>query len=406
LATQSAFADQPPFSNRFYNSGDDLSIELVTIGPGDEIQNYFGHNAMIVTDTRRRFAILYNFGAFDFNREVAWEYIKGRLRFWVSTSWVRSTYDRYTAMNRSIRVQELNLSSAQRLFIAEKLANNALPNNRYYLYHHFYDNCSTRLRDLIDSAIGGQLKSAYSDPARFNFREHTRRFTGRYFLADVMINFIMNDQVDQPITRSEEAFLPSELEKQVSKMNYLTEDRGRVPLVKRAYTVYSAKRSPIADRPPCTWPYSLLLGLFIGALALGLALLSIRATKSLPRILFGVHHVFVGIAFGLPGSILFFMSNFTDHFVTARNENLFLANPVTLLVFPLGFFIICGRRWAYKWARYLFYLLTFGSCFALTAKLFPDFDQDNFAHISLILPVTLGFTAAHFLLARESPKRA
>lgn len=406
LVTQNALADQPRFSSRFYRSGDDLSIGLVTIGPGDQIQNYFGHNAMIVTDMRKRFVTLYNFGAFDFNRDVAWEYIKGRLRFWVSTSRVQSTYHRYIAMNRSIRVQELNLSSAQRLLIAEKLANKALPKNRYYLYHHFYDNCSTRLRDLIDDAIGGQLKIAYSQTAPFTLREHTRRFTGIHFWADMMINFIMNDQVDQPITQSEEAFLPSELEKQVSKMSYLTEDGSHVPLVKRAYTVFTAKRRPIADKPPRNWPYSLLLGLIIGVVAVGLALLSRKTTRSLPRFLFGMHHLLVGIALGIPGSILFFMSNFTDHFVTTRNENLFLANPVTFLVFPLGFFIALGRPWAYTWARYFFYLLNCGSCFALTAKLFPDFDQDNFMHICLILPVNLGFAAAHLFLARNSSTRA
>lgn len=394
-----ARADQPASSSRFFQSGDDLSIELVTIGPGDAIQNYFGHNCMVVRDQRRRIAVLFNYGAFDFRREVAWEYIKGRLRFWVDASPVASSYRRYIATNRSIRVQELNLSAAQRLFVAEHLANNALPKNRYYLYHHFYDNCSTRLRDLIDSAINGELKKAYSDWSRFTLREHTRRFTQNHFFPDLMINFIMNDQVDKRITRYQEGFLPSELEKLVSKATYLTEKNRRVSLIKKSYTVFFSHRDPIADQPQPNWPYTLLMGLFLGALAVGLAIVSTKTKSDWPQRLFGIHHLLVGVVLGIPGSILFFMSNFTEHLVTSRNENLLLANPATAVILPMGFFIAFGYRWAYGWARYTFYLLALSSVMAFCFKLLPAFDQENFAHIGLILPINLGFALAHLFLA-------
>ena len=130
-------------------SGEDLNIKLVTFGPGDSIHQYFGHNAMVVEDTRSGGrARLYNFGRFSFGGDMLAKYMRGRLDFWVGVSSVRPVFRAYEAHNRSVRVQILNLSPDKRLLLADRLEVNALPENRNYRYHHYNDNCSTRLRDL------------------------------------------------------------------------------------------------------------------------------------------------------------------------------------------------------------------------------------------------------------------
>src|SRR4051812_41583072 len=83
---------------------DDLLIKLVTFGPGDDVFNYFGHNAMIVEDTSQHLARLYNFGMFHFGVDMLPNYLKGKLTFWVGEASVRATYAHYRAANRSVRV--------------------------------------------------------------------------------------------------------------------------------------------------------------------------------------------------------------------------------------------------------------------------------------------------------------
>src|SRR5690349_4321435 len=156
---------------------DDLRIALVTFGPGDAVHQYFGHNALWVQDDRRELGKLYNFGMFGFGPDMLPQYLQGQLLFWSAPTPVASTFGHYAAENRSIHVQELDLSPARRRKFADRLEWYTQPEHKYYRYHHYFNNCSTKLRDLIDEATGGQLKRALSVRGHFTYRGDTRRYT-------------------------------------------------------------------------------------------------------------------------------------------------------------------------------------------------------------------------------------
>ena len=80
-------------------------------------------------------------------------------------------------MNRTILFHELNLPESKKVILAKQLAWEVLPENSQYLYHHYNDNCATRLRDLIDQAVDGQFKQLTNKAARFTLREHTLSYT-------------------------------------------------------------------------------------------------------------------------------------------------------------------------------------------------------------------------------------
>ncbi|NVJ27905.1 DUF4105 domain-containing protein, partial [Myxococcus sp. AM011] len=247
------------------SQGEDLVISLATFSPGDDVPSWWGHGSLVVEDRRFGLARVYNYGMFSFDEAMLARFAMGRLEFWVGQARVDSTYRFYKAEDRDVRIQELNLTPEQRQQVAKRLADNVLPENREYLYHHYNDNCVTRLRDMIDGATGGQLREADRAPGRMTLREHTRRYTSVNAPMSVLLDFMMNDEIDHPITRWEEAFLPDELETQVATLE-LKDAQGQTrPLVAKSWNYYASpgRARPPAEPPP--WgPWILALGLTLG----------------------------------------------------------------------------------------------------------------------------------------------
>ncbi|MBN1835441.1 MAG: DUF4105 domain-containing protein, partial [Spirochaetales bacterium] len=136
----------------------DLTVVLATIDPAAPVYTWWGHTALIIEDTRLGESRLYNYGLFTIEREdfVA-NFAMGRLWFQVGAAQPRRELEYNARMNRSIRLQTLDLAPNKKLEMAEFLERNILPENRVYLYDHYYDNCATRVRDVIDKAVDGQL---------------------------------------------------------------------------------------------------------------------------------------------------------------------------------------------------------------------------------------------------------
>jgi hypothetical protein len=403
LTAAPAHADSPPWGTG-ESRGEDLVISLVTFSPGDDVASWWGHGSLVVEDTKLRQLRLYNYGMFSFDSTMLGRYAMGRLEFWVAEASAGRTYRAYQSLNRDVRIQELNLTPEQRVEVAKLLAVNVLPENRHYLYHHYKDNCVTRLRDMIDRATGGQFRQAASAPGRMTLREHTRRYTAVSAPMSVLLDFLMNDEIDQPITRWDEAFLPDELEKQVAEFQVVGVDGQKAPLVAKPWAFYTSDRPRPPAEPPKYGPWMLLLGVALGGGAVGLAYWGRKGAR-LPRVLLGLENMVLGLVLGVPGTVLFIMWLVTDHTVTYRNENLFLANPLTLLALPLGLMLTWGSKLARSWLRILWLVLAASGVLGLVLKVIPLFDQDNWRLIAFILPISLGFAGAFHLerlLARAS----
>jgi hypothetical protein len=404
LAAPAHATNRPPWGTG-ESRGEDLVISLVTFSPGDDVASWWGHGSLVVEDKRLNHARLYNYGMFSFDSTMLGRYAMGRLEFWVAEASVSRTYRAYESLNRDVRIQELNLTPEQRVQIGQLLADNVLPENREYLYHHYDDNCVTRLRDMVDKAVGGQLRQEASAPGRMTLREHTRRYTAVSAPMSVLLDFLMNDEIDRPITRWQEAFLPDELERQVASFQVTGPDGQKAPLVAKSWAYFkSPTRPPPPEQPPGYAPWMLALGLAVGASAVGLAYGG-RAGGRLPRVLLGLENVVLGLVLGLPGTILFIMWTVTNHTVTYRNENLFLANPLTLLALPLGLMLVFGSKRARAWLRIVWLALAASGVLGVLLKVIPVFNQDNWRLIAFILPISLGFAGAFHLdrlLARAS----
>jgi hypothetical protein len=345
---------------------------------------------------------MYNFGMFGFGPDMLPKYLQGKLDFWAAVTPVEDTYARYIEANRSVRVLELNMPPERKLRLAHRLAFFVRPENRVYRYDHYKDNCSTKLRDLIDEALDGQLKAQNEGPARFTYRGHTARYTEHDPFINLLLTLWMNDSMERPIRTYDQAFLPDELERMVAHSHYRDAAGHDAPLVGTDYTLFAARRPKAPETPSPRWPAALGVGVLIGGVALALGrwlAVAHAAQKSpvVPRVLFASMCSLTGLVLGVPGLVagLFLL---TEWEVTHWNESLFFANPLSVLGFLLGPAVAFGSRRALRVLGLASFGLAAGTLLLLALKLLPMFDQHTGFPLALYAPINFGFAAAHALI--------
>lgn len=323
-----------------------LSIALVTMGPGTRVWERFGHNALWVRDTVSGFDRVYNYGMFSFQQEgYVQRFLQGRLEYWMMGFQSPQHFSTYVAADRSLWIQELNLRPEQRAELAAFLTWNDTPENRYYRYDYYLDNCSTRIRDAIDRVLGGRIHALTATlESGTTFRFHTQRLVADDVAASTGLLLGLGPFVDRPISVWEEMFLPLKVREHLRDITVPDAGGREVPLVGAEYTLYESTAEPERDTPPFRLHWYLLVGLVLaGAMAAGLAQPGAhRAARA------GSAAVTVAwaLASGLTGALLAGLWLFTDHTAAYWNENLFFYNPLALPFAALIPPTLVGVRWA------------------------------------------------------------
>ncbi|HYH78182.1 MAG TPA: DUF4105 domain-containing protein [Longimicrobium sp.] len=383
-----------------------IRIVLLTMGPGDPVWEKFGHNALWVHDPATGSEKAYNYGMFDFRQEnFILNFARGRMDYWMEGFDAYLTADHYRQLNRSVWAQELNLTPAQARRVAELLRRNELPENRFYRYDYYRDNCSTRLRDILDQVLGGALKRATESQASgTTYRWHTRRLMGQGAANGPMftaIDFGLGPAADRPISRWEQMFLPMKLHDEVAALRVPDANGRPVPLVVREQTMFTATRPPEPARPPGWLGGYVLAGLALAGVIVALGIASRHGAAG--RFGFALVTSLWLLFAGTGGLILLGLWTATDHAIAYRNENILqlspLALPLVLLIPALGY----GARWAGKWAVRLAFAVAALSVLGLLLQVLPWIDQANGHAIALALPANLAIAWAAWYLAAVSP---
>jgi hypothetical protein len=397
LPAASASAATPPWGKGM-SRGEDLEITLVTFSPGDPVPSWFGHSAIGVRDHRLKREVIYNYGTFAFSDALVPQFLMGRLEFWVSAGSYQGTLRAYAARDRDVRIATLNIPPDARLKIAEFLVENVKPENRVYLYHHYYDNCSTRLRDIIDEATGGQLEAAAkATPSDMTLRGHTRRHA-TWRVLEFGMSYLMGPEIDKDISVWETMFLPGELEKFARGFTYTNASGEEVPIFSKEVVFYEAKeRAPTPAEPQLLAPWLFLIGALFGGLAY---LLRARYDKApagsrARRVLFGLYHAAMGLGIGGAGTIVALMWAFTDHTVVYGNHNVSLTNPLALAAVPLGLAFAFGKTGAGRWLERVWQACVVIAALGLIAKLVLP-THDNLLTYSIMAPTLAGALASVF----------
>ena len=370
--------------------GEDLTVFVLTFGPGDHPFFKFGHNAILV-QPQEESGLVYNFGTFQFESPgLILKFLRGRFKYWLSVSRMEDTFASYVSENRTIEAQELDLTPAQRAALWQSLRENARPENREYLYDYFRDNCSTRVRDAIDRAAGGRVRQAGQRPVAMTFRADALRMTADFFPEYLGLDLGLGRPTDAPITLWDEAFLPERMRDLLREVR-IPGEFGDKPLVKAERTLFAARRPPKPDRPPNWTLFFLAAGLALGALLAGLGRLGGKHPAA--RVGLGIAGSLLGLVFGVLGLILLSFWLFTDHKAAYANANIFLLAPWSVLLAGYGVGVALGRPAAIRKAFWLMVAAAGFAAIGVLAKVIPGLSQDNLALGAFLLPVWLGLAA-------------
>jgi hypothetical protein len=375
----------------------------MTMGPGKAVWERFGHNAIWIHDPARGTDEAYNYGLFDLRQEkFLTRFLQGRMWYWMQGFPAESYVQLYRRANRSVWIQELEMSPEAKRELQIFLEWNELPENRFYHYDYYRDNCSTRVRDALDRALGGRIEDYAAGLATGKtYRFHTQRLTANDPIVYTGLLLGLGEPVDREISAWEEMFLPLALRDHIRNVTVRGADGAQVPAVRSERTIFESTDSPPPEAPPFWLPAYIALGATVaaGTVALARRGLTSRAARSGFMTLSGGWTLLVGI-FGL---VLAGLWAFTDHAAAYQNENLLQLNPLQLTLFPL---LLRSTPTSTRRRVWVAGFLAALSLIGLLLKLVPGFDQVNGEIIGLALPIHLGVAAGCYYLSRCIPSRA
>ena len=377
-------------------------ISVLTFGPGDAAFLKFGHNAIRVKDNEKKTDLVYNFGTFQFdNPTLILDFLTGKFKYWLSVSTFRRTLHAYKSNNRDVMEQRLNIGKPKARELAKALATNALPENREYIYDYYRDNCSTRVRDVIDSTISRGLETRFQDDGQLTLREHTLRAVADDFWLYLGLDIAMGSYIDQPETRWGEMFLPQKLHDGLGSVVFHGA-HGSASLVKKTKVWHEAKDRPrLRNEPPDRTLSFLQAGAALGALLAFFGWEGYRRRKRFAQVVGSLLVAAFGLTAGILSLLFLGLWLLTDHQVAFHNENLLQCVPWALALPVTAWGLARGTLWSCRLARRVAAAGLLTSAAGLLFKLLPFMFQDNARIIALFLPVWLGVAAfCHFSYLR------
>lgn len=299
---------------------DESEISLVTCRPGNEIFACWGHTAIWVHDSISNIDDLYNWGMYSFAEPNFYlKFLKGKLPYHMGKQNPNRFLTSYAYENRSVFVQKLNLNTDQKNKLYSSIRENYQPENRKYLYDFFFDNCSTRPRDLFQDAILG-LQFPGETARKISYRNMINQYTLNHAWADFGIDLIIGSLADKEALTYDQMFLPEYLMSIIDKSS-----NGHEPLVKDTITVLDFE-SKIEQRNHRPW---LSPSLFFGLLLLLEFYLFSTALRNGATIKGArIYDKSWFLLLAVSSLILLFMWFGTDHKVTKANYNVLWANPI------------------------------------------------------------------------------
>ncbi|QDW66158.1 DUF4105 domain-containing protein [Luteimonas granuli] len=364
-------------------------IGVVTMQPGEIFFERFGHNAIVVDDPAAGPPLSYNFGLFDpdepgFQRR----FIHGEMRYRLAAMPLAQDLAYYGSVGRGASIQWLDLDDAAAAELAARLAWNALPANAAYSYNYFTDNCSTRVRDALDTALGGQLARSLQVRSQGNtYRSEAVRLARPAPLMALGFDLGLGPASDRPNSLWDDAFVPMRLA-QALRDARLPDGR---PLVLREEVLLPHRLGPEPEpRRVAWWPW-LLAGLALAVLAwAGRSRPSAVAAVALPAWL---------LCTAL-GALMLYIWLGTAHRYGWANHNLLLFNPLCLLLLPGAWRIARGGEGGTVF-RVVLAAVVAGVAVAPFLLWMPLQSQRNGHWIALLLPVQLALAA---VLWRTGPR--
>jgi len=368
------------------NLSENAQLSLLTCDEGGEIYSLFGHSALRIFDVENQIDIVFNWGMFEWPEDqfdFGYQFAKGKLKYYMAIQPLNGFVSQYKDYNRGVSEQILNLDIDQKKLLYEKLLINHLPENRIYQYDFFYDNCSSRIRDILQEVLGDDLiLYQHKDAGKKSFREIIEVNLASQPWLDLGIDLVLGSRIDVMANNKHLMFLPKYME-QIFDSSYVIDKNGsEKPFVIKKIQLVNSIKKPVEDLTG-TGIY-FWVSLFI---TLGLIIFRIKYV-TIPWI--GLVLFIVGIL----GLVLIFMWVGTDHQATKSNFNIIWANPLHLITFITLF-------WTKMIQKLKHYYLSMSVILFSLVLFWIVLPQEFHSSTS---PIILSLTMVYFFLYSKSKK--
>ena len=342
------------FSNKLdlSNNVGQTKISVLTCDPGNEIYSLFGHSALRLQNPVQGYDLVVNWGLFEFSEnqfDFGYDFAKGRLKYFMGLQSATNFMEEYKGSRRGIREQILNLNKEEKFKLITLIENNYKPENRNYKYEFFYDNCSSRIRDLLKTVFNEEIKFHSSSKSnKFTFREVIHEYLKYNPWLELGIDLVLGKKIDVLVNNENLMFLPENVE-QILDSTYVknNEVKKKIVLSKNILIKSNIKKDDLKSIKIYSWII----------LSITMLLLIIKEER-----LFNYWSVINLFVVGTLGLVLLFMWFGTDHSGTKMNLNLLWASP---LHFVLIFCILKGYL-----NNFTYWYLTFSIILIFTTILF------------------------------------
>ncbi len=353
---------------------------LVTYGPGDAVWERFGHNALWLRDAESGLDHLFNFGYFDWSEPgFLWRFIQGHMTYYSAAMNPAREFEWYRRVGRSVAVQPLALAPDEFRHLAAALRRGVEPEHSRYVYDYFTANCSTRVRDALDRALGGALVTALSAaPREATYRSTALAMVDDDFWLALGMHLALGRLAERQLDDWRLGYLPADLARAVGAVKI-----GGRPLAGPIQPLSGGKPWP----PPWSPHYGRLAALGVAG-ALVFAGIWVWARRRRPFVALLPLRLWL-LASGLGGLLLAWLWGWSAHWAASANENLLLLTPLALYpaIRPHG-----------RWVPAAAWLIAAAAAVAVGLK-FTAGDQVN--HDLLLWLVPWQVTSAALLLAER-----
>lgn len=340
---------------------DSVEVSLLTCAPHEEVYSLYGHTALRWRDLHTGDDLAFNWGIFNFKKPFfVVRFVFGLTDYELGITPFEPFAAYYRRWGAMVTEQVLNLTSAEKSRLQKLLADNYLPENRVYRYNYFYDNCSTRPRDIIERCLDGKVEYKQRQDYELTFRQMIHEKTKHHEWATEGNDLLLGLRADLKTSRQEQEFLPENLLYDFDRAQIRGNDGAVRPLVvNRRMAVQPGVQ--VIERDFVMSPIEVGVALLIVSLL-------VFAVEWRRRHIFIIWDVVLMALTGLAGCVLFVML-FSQHPCTTTNLQVLLLNPLHLFFIPS----VVRRRPTRYWKALLFMtsLLLIGAFFQRYAVLTP-----------------------------------
>jgi len=328
-----------------FSISEEAEISIITVGPGKNLYDKFGHCAFRVRDPQNQLDWAYNYGTYDFNTPNFYtKFAQGKLLYQLTVAYFDSFLETYQEENRWVKAQVLNLTYSEKNALFHYLQNNAKPEHRDYKYDFFFDNCATKIRDVLVAVLGKELQ--YNDSfvkEAFTFRQLIQKNVRPNTWGSLGMDVATGAVIDKKATAWDYQFLPQYVY-EAAAVATINRQGMEEPLVKTTQSLFENKPEKQAS-------HFLESPLFIFGI-LGFLLVFCTYKEARKNIRYRFLDGFIFFVTGLIGVFLLLLWFATDHSTTVMNYNVLWAFPISLL---LAYWV--SKKRPPKWMRRYLVLL-------------------------------------------------